>query len=221
MAFRTSSGSQTSSGSRLGTSEERHGDERYGAVTERSDGKELLESDDRICATEAEALGIEPVISRCGGGDAAGTKTCLDSLVFAACSAVERAPRAVKSREETVESERESTLQNGRIGREPAALRSGCYDDGAVRWVRSEDPTRGVTLASVACDRVCRTPSADSVVAGSNPPFRETRMRRVEVDVRCEGERRCEAGAVRWFAAGREADGRRAELEQAAKRSEM
>ena len=183
---------------------------------------ELLESDDRICATEADALGIEPVISRCAGG--LGTKSCLDSLVLAACSAVERAPGAVKSREETVHpSERESTLQNGRIGREPAArLASGCHDDGAVRWVRSTNPTdatRGVTLASVACDRVCRTPFADSVVAGSNPPpFRETRTRRVEVDVRCEGERRCEvSGPVRWFAAGSEADGRRAELEQAAK----
>ena len=97
-----------------------------------------------------------------------------------------------------------------------------------MRLVRSADGT-GATVASVACDRVCRTPgSADSSVAGSIPPgvarrgassFRETRARRMEVEVRCEGEGRCEAGAVRWFAAGREADGRRAELEEEAKRT--
>ena len=166
-----------------------------------------MDSDDRICATEADALGIEPVISRCAGGDEDATVACLDSLVYAACAAVERAPSAVVASEtapETAES-----------GREPTVA-SGCYDDGAVRLVGSE---RHATLASVACDRVCRTRSADSPVAGSNPsgvaggaPFRETRARRVEIEVRCEGEGRCRAGAVRWFAAGREADGRRAEL---------
>ena len=47
-------------------------------------------SDDRICATEADVLGLEPVVSRCVGGDVAGTSTCLNSLVFAACASVER-----------------------------------------------------------------------------------------------------------------------------------
>jgi hypothetical protein len=47
-------------------------------------------SDDRICATEADVLGLEPVVSRCVGGDVAATSTCLNSLVFAACASVER-----------------------------------------------------------------------------------------------------------------------------------
>ena len=199
----SSFGKKSDRSSRLGTRKEGVG----GGVTTNDEGATLLDSDDRICATEADALGIEPVISRCAGGDEDATVACLDSLVYAACAAVERAPSAVVASEtapETAES-----------GREPTVA-SGCYDDGAVRLVGSE---RHATLASVACDRVCRTRSADSPVAGSNPsgvaggaPFRETRARRVEIEVRCEGEGRCRAGAVRWFAAGREADGRRAEL---------
>ena len=142
----------------------------------------------RICATEADA-GHRTVIPRCAGGDEDATVACLDSLVYAACAAVERAPSAVVASEtapETAES-----------GREPTVA-SGCYDDGAVRLVGSE---RHATLASVACDRVCRTPFADSPVAGSNPsgvaggaPFRETRARRVEIEVRCEGEGGAEPG---------------------------
>ena len=50
-----SSGSRRASGPGLG--KERDGD----------DGA-LLDSDTRICATEADALGIDPVISRCAGG---------------------------------------------------------------------------------------------------------------------------------------------------------
>ena len=206
-----SSGSRRASGPGLG--KERDGD----------DGA-LLDSDTRICATEADALGIDPVISRCAGGpDADATVACLDSLVFATCAAVERAPSSVTA-SETGQSEHEPTPLAS--GREPT-IDSGCYDDGAVRLVRSADGT-GATIASVACDRVCRTPAADSSVAGSIPPgvarrgassFRETCARRMEVEVRCEGEGRCEAGAVRWFAAGREADGRRAELEEEAKRT--
>ena len=52
--------------------------------------KNTAASDDRICATEADVLGLEPVVSRCVGGDVAATSTCLNSLVFAACASVER-----------------------------------------------------------------------------------------------------------------------------------
>ena len=128
----SSFGKKSDRSSRLGTRKEGVG----GGVTTNDEGATLLDSDDRICATEADALGIEPVISRCAGGDEDATVACLDSLVYAACAAVERAPSAVVASEtapETAESGREPTVD------------SGCYDDGAVRLVGAapRDPCVG------------------------------------------------------------------------------
>ena len=171
-----SSGSRRTSGPGLG--KERHGD----------DGA-LLDSDTRICATEADALGIDPVISRCAGGpDADATVACLDSLVFATCAAVERAPSSVTA-SETGQSEHEPTPPAS--GREPT-VDSGCYDDGAVRLVGSG----GRALASVAATG-CRTRSRTlpsrvrTVGRRRGAPFRETRARRVEIecDARARGGR--------------------------------
>ena len=107
-----SSGSRRASGPGLG--KERDGD----------DGA-LLDSDTRICATEADALGIDPVISRCAGGpDADATVACLDSLVFAMCAAVERAPSSVTASE------------TGSIGTRTDAARIGTRTDDRFRVLR-------------------------------------------------------------------------------------
>ena len=100
-----------------------------------------------------------------------------------------------------------------------------CYNDGVVDWLRSTnptDPSRGLTLGSVACDRVCRAggavKSGQVSTVGYEPETRK--LGRMEVEIKCDGVQRCVAGAPKWYAPGREADARRSERE-AAKQAKM
>ena len=95
-----------------------------------------------------------------------------------------------------------------------------CYNDGVVDWLRSTkltDPSRGLTLGSVACDRVCRAGGAvkasHQVSTVGEPETRK--LGRMEVEIKCDGVQRCVAGAPKWYAPGREADARRSEREAA------
>ena len=183
-------------------------------------------SDDRICATEADVLGLEPVVSRCVGGDVAATSTCLNSLVFAACASVERRREEYRSVQAVI-----PALGGDSLGEENPALGATqmaggqCYNDGVVDWLRSTnptDPSRGLTLGSVACDRVCRAggalESGHKVSTVGEPETRK--LGRMEVEIKCDGVQRCVAGAPKWYAPGREADARRSERE-AAKRAKF
>ena len=184
--------------------------------------KNTAASDDRICATEADVLGLEPVVSRCVGGDVAATSTCLNSLVFAACASVERRREEYRSVQAVI-----PALGGDSPGEEIPALGAvqmtggQCYNDGAVDWLRSTnptDPSRGLTLGSVACDRVCRAGGSSHKVStvgetGYEPETRK--LGRMEVEIKCEGVQRCVAGAPKWYAPGREADARRSEREAA------
>ena len=181
-------------------------------------------SDDRICATEADVLGLEPVVSRCVGGDVAATSTCLNSLVFAACASVERRREEYQSVQAVI-----PALGGDSLGEENPALGAvqmtggQCYNDGVVDWLRSTnptDPSRGLTLGSVACDRVCRAGGSSHKVStvgetGYEPETRK--LGRMEVEIKCDGVQRCVAGAPKWYAPGREADARRSEREAAKK----
>ena len=102
-----------------------------------------------------------------------------------------------------------------------------CYNDGVVDWLRSTnptDPSRGLTLGSVACDRVCRAGGVKSghqvSTIGQTVEPETRKLGRMEVEIKCDGVQRCVAGAPKWYAPGREADARRSERE-AAKRAKF
>jgi len=173
-------------------------------------------------------LGLEPVVSRCVGGDVAATSTCLNSLVFAACASVERRREEYQSVQAVIPALGGDSLVGEEIPALGATQMAGgqCYNDGVVDWLRSTnptDPSRGLTLGSVACDRVCR---AGAVKSGHQVSTVETvepetrKLGRMEVEIKCEGVQRCVAGAPKWYAPGREADARRSERE-AAKRAKF
>jgi hypothetical protein len=189
--------------------------------------KNTAASDDRICATEADVLGLEPVVSRCVGGDVAATSTCLNSLVFAACASVERRREEYRSVQAVIPALGGDSLVGEEIPALGATQMAGgqCYNDGVVDWLRSTnptDPSRGLTLGSVACDRVCRAggalKSGQQVSTVGEPETRK--LGRMEVEIKCDGVQRCVAGAPKWYAPGREADARRSERE-AAKRAKL
>jgi hypothetical protein len=166
-------------------------------------------------------------VSRCVGGDVAATSTCLNSLVFAACASVERRREEYQSVQAVIPALGGDSL----VGEENPALGATqmaggqCYNDGVVDWLRSTnptDPSRGLTLGSVACDRVCRAggalKSGQQVSTVGEPETRK--LGRMEVEIKCDGVQRCVAGAPKWYAPGREADARRSERE-AAKRAKF